>query len=308
MKNAVDDREVTSDQWTSHQWDLEHSALSTDDCPLITDYFPSPGRLRYAPPIEIIGHRGASHDAPENTLASFQLGWAQHADANELDIRLTRDGQIVVFHDATTRRIAGVDRAVASQTLAELQRLDAGSWKGGTWAGEKIPALAEVLASMPEGKRLYIEIKCGIEVLPALETILLASRRTPEQLVLIGFGLETMAAAKRRLPRHEVYWVVEWKEPRPKLGGLIAQAKAAGLDGLDLQGTFPIDRAFVEQLKAAGLKLCTWTVNDLPTALRLQEAGVDGITTNRPGWLREHLGRHLAEAPRFLIETEGANE
>ena len=64
--------------------------------------------------MEILAHRGASHDAPENTLASFRLGWAQHADANELDIRLTRDGQIVVFHDATTRRIAGVDRPASS--------------------------------------------------------------------------------------------------------------------------------------------------------------------------------------------------
>ncbi len=63
------------------------------------------------------------------------------------------------------------------------------------------------------------------------------------------------------------------------------------MNGLDLQGTFPIDRAFVVKVKAAGLKLCTWTVDDLPTAERLVAAGVDGITTNRPGWLREQLGR-----------------
>jgi glycerophosphoryl diester phosphodiesterase len=240
--------------------------------------------------IEIIGHRGASHDAPENTLASFRLGWAQRADANELDIRLTRDGQIVVFHDATTRRIAGLDRPVAAQTLAELQALDAGSWKGVAWAGEKIPALPEVLATVPDGKRLYLEIKCGVEVLPALQQVIAKARIGPEQVALIGFGLATMAAAKMRLPKHDAYWVVENKEPPPPLGSLISQAKAAGLDGLDLQGTFPIDGPLVENIKAAGLKLCTWTVNDLPTAKRLLEAGVDGITTNRPGWLREQLG------------------
>ena len=143
---------------------------------------------------------------------------------------------------------------------------------------------------MPEGKRLYVEIKCGVEVLPALEEAIADSGRKPQQVALIGFGFETMTAAKRRLPSHEAYWVVENKEPPPPLEWLIAQANAAGLDGLDLQGTFPIDRAFVERIKAAGLKLGTWTVDDLPTARRLLDAGVDGLTTNRPGWLREQLG------------------
>jgi glycerophosphoryl diester phosphodiesterase len=245
--------------------------------------------MSYVLLIDIIGHRGASHDAPENTLAAFRLGWAQRADANELDIRLTRDGQVVVFHDATTRRIAGLDRPVDAQTLAQLQALDAGSWKSAAWAGERIPALTDVLATIPDGKRLYFEIKCGVEVLPALEQVIAEARSEAEQVALIGFGLATMAAAKKRLPKHDAYWVVENKEP-PPLGSLISQAKAAGLDGLDLQGTFPIDRLLVENIKAAGLKLCTWTVDDLPTAKRLLEAGVDGITTNRPGWLREQLG------------------
>jgi glycerophosphoryl diester phosphodiesterase len=246
--------------------------------------------MSYVPRIEIIGHRGASHDAPENTLAAFRLGWAQGADANELDLRLTRDGQIAVVHDATTRRIAGLDRPVAAQTLAELQALDAGSWKGAAWAGEQIPTLAEVLASVPDGKRLYLEIKCGVEVLPGLEQVIREARKKPAQVALIGFNLETMTAAKKRLPAHDVYWVVECKEPRPEIEALINQARAAGMDGLDLQGTFPIDRALVDQVKAAGLKLCTWTVDDVPTAKRLMEAGVDGITTNRPCWLREQLG------------------
>jgi glycerophosphoryl diester phosphodiesterase len=197
---------------------------------------------------------------------------------------------VVVFHDATTWRIAGVDRPVADQTLAELHALDAGAWQGAAWAGEKIPTLAEVLATLPEGKRLYIELKCGVEMLPPLEQVIAESRGEPEQLAFIGFDLNTMTAAKKRLPRHEAYWVVE-KEHSPPLASLISQAKAGGLDGLDLQGTFPIDRRFVDEVKAAGLKLCTWTVNDAPTARRLMNGGVDGITTNRPGWLREQLGR-----------------
>ena len=76
--------------------------------------------------VEIIAHRGASHDAPENTLAAFKLGWEQRADADELDIHLTKDGQIVVIHDADTKRTTGVSKAVSQSTLEEC----AGSMRG----------------------------------------------------------------------------------------------------------------------------------------------------------------------------------
>src|SRR4051812_564859 len=142
--------------------------------------------------IEIIGHRGASYDAPENTVASFKLGWEQQADADELDIYLSKDGQVVVMHDASTKRTAGLDRKIVDQTLEELKTLDAGSWKGPQWKGEKIPTLAEALATMPEGKRFFIEIKTGPEILPALEKVLKESGKKPEQLVIIGFGYEAV--------------------------------------------------------------------------------------------------------------------
>src|SRR3954467_2541534 len=142
--------------------------------------------------IEIIGHRGASYDAPENTVASFKLGWEQQADADELDIYLSKDGQVVVMHDPNTKRTAGADRKIVDQTFEELRQLDAGVWKGPQWAGEKIPTLAEALATMPDGKRFFIEIKSGSEILPELEKVLEASGKRPEQLVIIGFGYETM--------------------------------------------------------------------------------------------------------------------
>src|SRR5687767_8313270 len=80
--------------------------------------------------LEIIAHRGASHDAPENTLAAFRLGWQQGADANELDIHQTKDGQIVTLHDKSTKRTTGIAFDVTQQTLAELRGQDAGGWKG----------------------------------------------------------------------------------------------------------------------------------------------------------------------------------
>ena len=84
--------------------------------------------------VEIIGHRGASYDAPENTLASFKLGYQQKADADELDIYLTKDGKIVVMHDANTARTAGVSNKLATSTFDDLRKLDAGQW--GKWKGK----------------------------------------------------------------------------------------------------------------------------------------------------------------------------
>lgn len=119
----------------------------------------------------VVAHRGASYDAPENTLAAFRLAWDQHADAIEGDFYVTKDQQIVCIHDKTTKRIAPQqpDLSIANSTLEELQKLDAGSWKHPRYAAERIPTLKEVLGTVPEGKQIFVEIKCGPEILPLLQ-------------------------------------------------------------------------------------------------------------------------------------------
>ncbi|MBP7948955.1 MAG: glycerophosphodiester phosphodiesterase [Verrucomicrobiales bacterium] len=246
--------------------------------------------------VEIIGHRGASHDAPENTLASFRLCWEQQADAGELDIHLSRDGEAVVIHDGATKRVTGVDKPVVQQTREELQAQDAGRWKDPKFAGEKIPLLSEVLALIPEGRRMFLEIKCGPEALGAIEKAMQKSGRKAQQFVIIGFNHATMKAAKKRFPKLPVLWLVSHAADKttgqfPDLDRLISQAKEAGLDGLDLEYKFPLDAAAVAKTKAAGLQLFVWTVNEAAAAQALARAGVDGITTDRPAWLREQL-RH----------------
>jgi glycerophosphoryl diester phosphodiesterase len=241
--------------------------------------------------VQFIAHRGASHEAPENTLAAFRLGW-QQTDACELDIYQTRDGQIVVLHDADTKRTTGVAKKVAESTLAELRALDAGKWKDTRWAGEKIPTLAEVLALQPAGKRLFIEIKCGPEVLPELKRVLEAAHKQPGQIILIGFKLTTMQQAKKLMPGLPALWIVSGGKknaPPPKLVDLLAQARTVGLDGLDLDYRLPIDVDFVKAMATAKLQLCTWTVDDPAVAKKLVTAGVKALTTNRPQWLREQL-------------------
>ncbi len=244
--------------------------------------------------VEIIAHRGASYDAPENTLASLRLGWEQKAEINELDIYLSKDGQIVLLHDSTTKRTAGLDKPVREQTLSELQALDAGSWKGSKWAGEKIPTLVEALEILPEGKRLFIEIKDSAKILPELKRVLEASQKKPEQLVLIAFNYDTLRQAKQLLPELPMYWLASPNPDKttgrvPSVAELIAKAKAAGFDGLNLNYKFPIDETFVSEVHAAGMKLYVWTVNDAALGQRMTTAGVDGIATDRPAWLREQI-------------------
>ena len=110
----------------------------------------------------LTAHRGASHNAPENTMAAFNLAWQENADGIEGDFYLTSDGQIVCIHDATTARTGDIDLTVATSTLAELKAVDVGSWKGSEWSGEQIPTLEEVLSCIPTGKYIQIEIKAGL--------------------------------------------------------------------------------------------------------------------------------------------------
>ena len=244
------------------------------------------------PPAEIVAHRGASRDAPENTLAAINLAWEQDADAAEFDVYLTRDRQIVAVHDKTMKRTAGVDLPVPGSTLAELRTLDVGKWKADRFAGERIPTLAEMLATVPAGKSVFIEVKCGPEIVPELDRVLTASKLPAKQTPVISFDAAVIAAVKKARPDLPAYWVVGLggRTP-PTAAALVARSRAIAADGLDLGVSDVLDADFAKAVKAAGLKLYVWTVNDEPTARRMIGLGVDGITTDRPGWLREQLAR-----------------
>lgn len=245
--------------------------------------------------VEIIAHRGASHLAPENTMASVMLGWEKGADV-EVDIYLTRDQRIVVIHDDTTKRTAGVELKVAEMTSEELRKLDVGSFKSEEFAGETIPFLADIVETIPPGRKLYIEIKCGQEVLPLLQQLLAESGKM-SQVVIIGFDLETVTKSKELIDV-PTYWLKgteknketeEWIPHDPRL---VQTAKNNGLEGMDVHYA-GVTKEFADAAKAAGQKLYVWTVDDPQEALRLVHLGVAGITTNRPGWLREQLNHQV---------------
>lgn len=254
----------------------------------------------------IIAHRGASLDAPENTLAAFRLAWERGADGVEGDFRLTRDGEIVCLHDETTKRTAAgkVDLRVTSSSLEELRRLDVGGWKGVSFAGERIPTLGEVLATVPEGKLIFIEIKCGPEIVPLLKRELGATPGVgPEQVVIISFNEKVVRACRQALPRLKVSWLTGYKRRNhvgpwsPSADSVMATLQQLGATGLGTKAEAAVvDRSFVSRLREGGFEFHCWTINDVEIARRFRDLGVDSITTDRPEVIRGAL-RERKPAP-----------
>ena len=144
----------------------------------------------------IIAHRGASYIAPENTLASARLAWEQNTDALEVDVHKTKDDHIVVIHDPDTLRTTGVEKVIRKETLNDIQKLDAGSWKDPKYHQEYIPSLKEVLATIPKNKKICIEIKNG-DCINLIEELVLQAQLHPRQLIFMDFNIKTVIEAKR---------------------------------------------------------------------------------------------------------------
>lgn len=228
------------------------------------------------------------------------LGWQRNADV-EVDIHLTADNRLVVIHDKDTHRTAGQKLIVAQTRSEELRKLDVGRFKSEDFAGEKIPFLEEVLETIPPRKKLYVEIKSGPETVPFLEQAIHASGKQA-QIVIIGFDLDTVALAKERMPRIPVYWLKSTEKEKmsrkyiPHDASLIQTAKDKGLDGLNVHFA-GVTEEFARAVRASGLGLYVWTVDDPAEARRLAGLKVDGITTNRPAWLREQLAAPQTSKP-----------
>ena len=235
--------------------------------------------------VEITAHRGACYEAPENTLSAINLAWQRGADAVEIDLRLCATGEIAVIHDADTRRVAGVDKPVAAQSWEELRALDVGAWKDARFAGEQIPSLDEVLATVPPNKRLQIEVKCGPEIIGALRSSLEQSGVAPEAIVLTSFNGETLRALKSAFARVPAWWICNLSNkneaPDQIVERMIGQAREAGFGGLCLGQAAALDLPLAARVREANLELCAWPVDSPALARRWSEAGATCLTTNR---------------------------
>lgn len=237
-------------------------------------------------------------------MASVMLGWEKGADV-EVDVYMTADNRIVVIHDSTTKRTGDADLKVNEANSSELRTLDVGSFKAEEFAGEQIPYLADVVETIPPGRKLYVEIKCGQEILPYLQGLVADSGKM-SQIAIIGFDLDTVTMSKK-LIHVPTYWLKgtakneqteEWIPHDPQLVRLAADN---GLDGMDVHYA-GVTKEFVDAATSAGQKLYVWTVDDPVEANRLVGLGVAGITTNRPGWLREQLRSPVPVRPEISGE------
>ena len=234
----------------------------------------------------VIGHRGAGGHAPENTLAAFRRGLQLGADGVECDVHLSRDGRIVVVHDATLERTSNGTGRVGERSLAELQALDAGSWFGAEFAGERIPSLTEVCALLHEAEResgrgpwLFVELKHGDDVYPGIEAELLAEIERSglsERLAVIGFDHRAIARLKARQPglRAGVLY-----DGRPVDSTQLATAAGAGWIGPSVKW---VDAAEVRRARAAGLEVFAWTANEAEAMRRVLAAGVTAVGSDYP--------------------------
>ncbi len=234
----------------------------------------------------VIAHRGNSKFAPENTLAAFRGAADLGADGVEMDLRLTRDGRLVLMHDQTVERTTNGTGCVAELCAEDVARLDAGAWKGPEFAGEPVPSFENAAHALRGEITLYAEVKTGS---PGAEIARVVSETgIAGQLVLLSWGKhpETTANLMEHLPGVPVLEL--GKAPERAGQGFFEAKVAAGLRGLDYSfETLTPD--FVRAAQEAGLQMFAWTVNE-PDELRAAiDMGLDGITTDDPALLLEIL-------------------
>jgi glycerophosphoryl diester phosphodiesterase len=236
----------------------------------------------------IVAHRGASQDAPENTVPAFKLAWLQGADAIEGDFHLTADGRIVCIHDPDTKKVNDRRLVVAESSLAALQELDVGAWFKERWIGTRIPTLEQVMETVPEGKQIFIEIKCGPEIVPVLVKELDKSALKQSQIVVISFKGAVIAALKEKRPGIKAFWLTDLERDltggfAPHVKDVLATLERIKADGISTAAPEFLTADYIKAIRDAGYEYHVWTVDDPEWAAELIEIGAQSITTNVPG-------------------------
>jgi glycerophosphoryl diester phosphodiesterase len=243
----------------------------------------------YLPRPSIFAHRGSKAHAPENTLAAFELAIVHKADAIELDVKLSGDGQVVVMHDNTVDRTTDGTGAVRKLPLAALKELDAGSYFDFDFRGEPIPTLEEVLEAV--GGRIPINIELTNlvspgDALPAKVAELVTRHGMEKQVMFSSFNPLALLRVRRYLPKVPIGLLgldgVAGAWTRTRLADLIPHEALHPWVG-------DVDEALVKWTHRRGRRLHVYTVN-VPEQMRdLYTWGADGIFTDDPLLARETL-------------------
>lgn len=235
----------------------------------------------------VIAHRGASAEAPENTIAAFELALEQGADGIELDLHLSADEHPVVIHDFTLERTTDGAGPVSSLSVRELKRLDAGGWWDRRFRGQRVQTLQEILERFRDRARFWVELKGGSRLYPGIE----------ERVVSM---LEIYDVVDRALVQsfdHDALARIRSLSREIRVGALVAEAPlesallGAGVANAICPGADVVTESLLTEIRRAGLECYVWTVNEPALMDRLVSWSVNGIITDRPGVLRARLGR-----------------
>ena len=245
-------------------------------------------RLRPGGHVLAVAHRGASRDAPENTLAAFRAALDAGAAAVECDVQRTRDGRLVVIHDQTVDRTTDGRGAVGALAFEDLRRLDAGRWFGPAFAGERVPSLDELLDLVRGRALVLLEIKQGPVFYEGIErqaVDALRRRGMAESALVMSFDHTAVRTVRAGAP--EVATAIVY-DARPV--DAIAAAEAAGADALCPRWTLLTAEAVADGHQA-GLGVFPWTVDEEEPMRRCLDWGVDGVTSNDVRLLARVVGR-----------------
>lgn len=231
---------------------------------------------------KITAHRGASIEAPENTLAAFSKAIENMADYIELDVQLTADGEVVVMHDASAYRTTGVDQKISSMTLEEVKKLDAGSYFGEEFAGEQVPTLQEVMELVQGRAMLNIEIKSTSTSMSLVEKVIEIIREYNglDKCVITSFDYYALKYAKQC-------------EARIQTGYILSVAygdfyNMSDVDFFSMNASF-LSKRTVDAIHNSGKQVYAWTVNNETSIKNLTNKGVDNIITDNPVLARETI-------------------
>jgi glycerophosphoryl diester phosphodiesterase len=245
----------------------------------------------------IFAHRGSSAYAPENTLAAFELALQQAADALELDAKLTADGEVVIIHDQTLLRTTGQPGIVRECTLAEIQKLDAGSHFDIAFKGERIPTLENLFEKVGDRALYDIELTNYASLtdpLPEKVAALVQRYGLADRVLFSSFNPLALIRVRRRLPRCSIGLLA-----RPARLGRWARSWLGTLLGYQALHIAKVDASLeiVTSTHHRNKRLHVYTVNDSVELASLFKMGVDGIFTDDPPLARRILASILQGEP-----------
>ncbi len=238
----------------------------------------------------IFAHRGAGHEAPDNTLPAFLLAAELGADGVELDVQLTSDGELVVIHDFVLETTTDGQGPVRDRTLAELKGLDAGSWFDPVFSGQRIPTLQEVIDAVGHRLLLNIELKTTSlqdDGLAAAVVRVIEDNHLLDQTIVSSFNPLAVWRVKVKNP-----WIFTGLLYAPQMPIVARRPWLRHLvqpDALHPHHSL-VDEQYVRWAKERGYRVHTWTVDEPGDMWQLKQRGVDLIITNRPDILGQVLG------------------